>query len=136
MITIIDKLIELQNLRAASAPLSPTAQSLELAFRAEVPKPVLDHFDRLFASGKTGVAFVRNGVCGGCHLKLCSGTAAGLARHDDIYICDNCGRYLYLAPEEPGKPATAVSATPAQKPQPQKARKPKQARLKQLTVAS
>jgi hypothetical protein len=136
MINIIDKLVELQNLRSACAPLSPTAQSLELAFRAEVPKPVLDHYDRLIASGKTGVAFVRHGVCGGCHLKLCSGTAAGLARHDDIYICDNCGRYLYMAPEEPLKIAEAISAAPAQKPELRKARKPRQTRVKQVSVVS
>jgi predicted nucleic acid-binding Zn-ribbon protein len=135
MINIIDKLVELQNLRAASAPLSPTAQSLELAFRAEVPKPVLDHYDRLIASGKTGVAFVRHGVCGGCHLRLCSGTAAGLARHDDIYICDNCGRYLYMAPEDPVKPE-AVSAALVEKPHSQKVRKPRQPRVKQVAVAS
>ena len=135
MINIIDKLVELQNLRATSAPLSPTAQSLELAFRAKVPKPVLDHYDRLIASGKTGVAFVRHGVCGGCHLRLCSGTAAGLARHDDIYICDNCGRYLYMAPEDPVKPE-AVSAMPVEKPHAPKVRKPRQPRVKQVAVVS
>ena len=136
MITIIDKLVELQNLRAASAPLSPTAQSLELAFRAEIPKPILDHFDRMFASGKTGVAFVRHGVCGGCHLKLCSGTAAGLARHDDLCICDNCGRYLYLAPEDTSKVAEAISTAPIQKTEPRKVRKPRQARVKQESLVS
>lgn len=98
MMAIIDKLHQLQDLLAQTGASTPGAASRE-ALRAQVPKPVLDHFDRLNAHGKTGVACVRRGVCGACHLRVCSGTLAGLARHDDVYICDNCGRYLYLAPE-------------------------------------
>jgi hypothetical protein len=115
MITIIDKLVELQTLLSTPGPRSAVAQTLEQSLRAQVPKPILDHFDRLLAQGKTGVAIVRHGVCGGCHLRICSGTAAGLARHDDLYICDNCGRYLYLAPE-----SEAVETTEPAPPKPRR----------------
>jgi hypothetical protein len=99
MIPIIEKLLELQKLHSSPGPLSPTAATLEQSLRAQVPKPILDHYDRLRAQGKTGVAMARHGVCGACHLRLCSGTAAGLAHQDDIHLCDNCGRYVYLSPE-------------------------------------
>jgi hypothetical protein len=94
----IKTLLELQKLQLNLKPLSLAAESQVNQLRAQVPKPILDHFDRLIAQGKTGVAIVRNGVCCGCHLRICSGTSAGLARRTDIHICDNCGRYLYLPP--------------------------------------
>jgi hypothetical protein len=97
---IIKKLLELQKLQLSLEPLSLVAESQVNGLRAKVPKPILDHFDRLIAQGKTGVAVARNGVCCACHLRLCSGTAAGMAHQTDIHICDNCGRYLYLAPVE------------------------------------
>ena len=116
MTEIIETLLELQKLQLSLAPLSLAAESQVNELRGQVPKPILDHFDRLIAQGKTGVAVVRNGVCCGCHLRLCSGTAAGLAHQTDIHICDNCGRYLYLPPvgsevaaEKPLKVAPAKS---------------------------
>jgi predicted nucleic acid-binding Zn-ribbon protein len=112
-------LLELQELQLSLEPLSLAAESQVNELRAQVPKPILDHFDRLIAQGKTGVAVVRNGVCCACHLRLCSGIAAGLAHQTDIHICDNCGRYLHLAP--------VGSELPAQKPP--KKRKPAQRTL-------
>ena len=105
---IIEKMLELQKLQLSLEPLSLAAESQVNELRAQVPKPILDHFDRLIAQGKTGVAAVRNGVCCACHLRLCSGSAANLAHQTDIHICDNCGRYLYLAP--------AGSELPVEKP--------------------
>jgi hypothetical protein len=96
---LFDKLLELQKLQLSVEPLSLDAESQVNELRAKVPKPILNHFDRLIAQGKTGVAYSRNGVCSECNLRICSGTAAGLAHQDDIHIYDNCGRYLYLAPE-------------------------------------
>ncbi len=114
---IIEKLLALQKLQLSLEPLSLAAESQANELRVKVPKPILDHFDRLIAQGKTGVAVARNGVCCGCHLRLSSGTAASLAHEDDIHICDNCGRYLYMAPAE--------NELPAEKPaKPVKKRKP------------
>ena len=116
MTEIIETLLELQKLQLSLAPLSLAAESQVNDLRAQVPKPILDHFDRLIAQGKTGVAVARNGVCCACHLRLCSGTIAGLAHRNDIHICDNCGRYLYLPPaggdvavEKPPKVTAAKS---------------------------
>lgn len=62
--------------------------------RASVPAPVLAHFDRLVALDRRGVAEVRNGVCGACHLRLPAAMTAGRSDHDELPLCENCGAYL------------------------------------------
>jgi predicted nucleic acid-binding Zn-ribbon protein len=75
--------------------------------RGQVPAPVLDHFDRLIAQGRKGVAEVNHGVCGGCHLRLPAVVVVPSAEHDDLEICENCGAYLIFPPTEatPAEPA-------------------------------
>jgi predicted nucleic acid-binding Zn-ribbon protein len=88
--------------------------------RANIPEPILGHYDRLRARNKKGVAVVRNQVCGGCHMKLPIGVITILMQDRDIQLCDSCGRYLYLelqsvaeAPAVPAKPARKRKAKPA-----------------------
>ena len=69
--------------------------------RAKVPEPILGHFDRQKSRGKLGIAPVRGGVCGACHLKMPLGHVAELRhKQDDLALCDNCGIYIYLPPDE------------------------------------
>ena len=117
------KPLELQKLQLSLEPLSLVAESQVNELRARVPKPILDHFDRLIAQGKTGVAMARNGVCCGCHLRLCSGTNAGMAHRTDIHICDHCGRYLYLPPEGSEVPKNELPKNGVAKEKPPKKRK-------------
>ena len=89
--------------------LQPKAVSKEQMARIEqlrenIPTQVLAHSDRLIAQGRRGVAFVRHGICCECHIRVSSGTAASLVQPKDIYLCDSCGRYLLLAPDEPAAP--------------------------------
>lgn len=87
--------------------------------RANIPEPILGHYDRLRARDKKGVAVVRNQVCSGCHMRLPIGVITVLMQDRDIQLCDSCGRYLYLelqvAPVEPApapKPAKKRKAKP------------------------
>jgi predicted nucleic acid-binding Zn-ribbon protein len=78
--------------------------------RAKLPAPILGHFDRQKSRGKLGIAPVRGGVCGACHLKMPLGHVAELRhKQDDLALCDNCGTYIYLPPDEmvvlPASPA-------------------------------
>jgi hypothetical protein len=75
--------------------------------RKSIPQPILAHYDRLVARGKKGVSIVRNQVCTGCHMRLPIGTINTLMQHQDIQLCDSCGRYLALAetPESTAAPA-------------------------------
>ena len=69
--------------------------------RAKLPAPILGHFDRQKSRGKLGIAPVRGGVCGACHLKMPLGHVAELRhKQDDLALCDNCGTYIYMPPDE------------------------------------
>ncbi len=97
----MEKLLALQNLQLQTKPLSLKGEAEILALRENVPVPILDHFDRLIARGKKGVALARNGVCTECHLRITSGALASLGYTTKVHICDNCGRYLLLPENEP-----------------------------------
>jgi predicted nucleic acid-binding Zn-ribbon protein len=95
------------------------ADSLKAELRTNIPQPILAHYDRLVVRGKKGVAVVRNQVCTGCHMRLPIGTINTLMQHQDIQLCDSCGRYLYL-PEPEATPAveSVAPAKPEPKPTP------------------
>ena len=98
---IMDRLLALQKLQFAVRG-RPAAARAELEkLRAEVPLPLLAHYDRLVACGKRGVAIARDGVCSECHLRITAGKIIGLSAGIDIQVCDNCGRYLYLPEAAP-----------------------------------
>ena len=100
MKTIIEQLFNLQRIEMGPSPDSPDNQKASQRMRKGIPDPILAHYDRLLARGKAGVALVRHGVCTTCHMKLATGLCAELFHAEDIRICDTCGRYLLLAPEE------------------------------------
>jgi predicted nucleic acid-binding Zn-ribbon protein len=76
--------------------------------RTQIPGPILAHYDRLIARGKRGIALVHHQTCGGCHMLLPIGKINSLLHHDDIQLCENCGRYLYL-PTTTHRNTTAAS---------------------------
>lgn len=85
--------------------------------RAQVPAQILAQYDRLVLRAKKAVAIAQNGVCSECHLRLPSGTLANLAYTDEILVCDNCGRYLYLPEDEPlGLSDSAPASKPGKSP--------------------
>jgi predicted nucleic acid-binding Zn-ribbon protein len=100
MKSIIENLLALQNLTRPGRPAATEQEAALRRLRQKVPAPILAHYDRLVACGRSGVALVRHGVCGGCHMKVPIGTAASLAKPHDLYLCENCGCYLALAPDE------------------------------------
>lgn len=107
---IIDNLLKLQTLEFSDTA-AANAEPIQ-KLRAQVPPPILAHYDRLVARGKKGVAAVRNQVCTGCHMQVPLAVTMTIMHGDDIQICETCGRYLYLAPEAPAAPAVEPKATP------------------------
>jgi predicted nucleic acid-binding Zn-ribbon protein len=83
--------------------------------RGKIPSQILGHYDRLVAQGKKGVTAIRGQVCSSCHLRVPIGAIVTLKRGEDIQLCENCGRYLYL-PDEPEPPPV---------PAPKRGRKPR-----------
>jgi hypothetical protein len=89
--------------------------------RKKIPAQILQHFDRLLARGKKGVAYVRLGVCGQCHMQVAVGLQAMLRRQDNLYRCENCGCYLYAVEEEaPVLEMPPRSVKPARRGRPRK----------------
>lgn len=97
---VIERLLELQKLEMGPEAEAPENRPIIDALRKEIPEPILGHYDRLRARGKK-VALVRHGVCSGCQMKLATGVHAALLRDEDIAMCDNCARYLLVAPDLP-----------------------------------
>ncbi len=94
---------ELQLIRKKNPEKHP--ELIEL--RSKVPPQIIGHFDRLLARDKKAVASVKNQGCSECKIKIPLGTIAVLMRDEDIQLCGNCGRYLYLPPEPPPEPPPA-----------------------------
>ena len=68
--------------------------------RNEIPAPILAHFLRQIALGRRGIALVRSGVCGECHIRLSHAMVHMLGRTNDLLVCETCGSFVALAPEE------------------------------------
>jgi len=117
---ILDNLLTLQTMELSRERTSPTGLGRE-ELRKMVPPQILEQYDRLRARGRKGVAFVRHGVCGGCHMQIAVGLLASLRRQDDAYRCENCGSYLYLKEEvEPLLEMPLRSTKPARRGRPRK----------------
>jgi len=109
---IMEHLLAIQNYQLNARGHTPAVLAEIAQRRAEVPAPVLAHFERMIARGKKGVAVVRDGVCTECHLRLTTGKLARLAADTDIWLCDNCGRYLYLSEAEKAGMSVIQAAKP------------------------
>jgi predicted nucleic acid-binding Zn-ribbon protein len=106
MKTIMRNLMKLQTLEFGETKDTGTAK-LIAELRGQIPPQILAHYDRLCARGKKGVALLKNQVCGSCHMQVSLGVVMTLRHGQDIQLCENCGRYLYL-PEE----TVAAAAAP------------------------
>jgi C4-type zinc ribbon domain len=117
---LLQNLVKLQSFEFGEDG-SPNLKSVKADLRAKIPAQILGHYDRLVARGKKGVAAVHGQVCGGCHMQVPLGVVMTLRRGEDIQLCENCGRYLYLPPSEPAVAAEPITTTkPARKPRKQK----------------
>jgi mannitol/fructose-specific phosphotransferase system IIA component (Ntr-type) len=65
--------------------------------RGELDEALLTRFDRLMERYGFAVAEVENGVCQGCNINVATGMGAAIAGSNDIYICENCGKFLVAA---------------------------------------
>src|SRR3989442_6039802 len=89
----------LQNLlRLQGVDLGEQRQSASqaAALRAAIPPTMLQHYERLRARGKKGIAIVRNRVCTGCRMQVPIAVVVTLMRGTVAQVCGNCGRYLCL----------------------------------------
>jgi hypothetical protein len=96
---LLQRLLEIQELQLVRNK-KPDRNPTLAALREKVPPQILAHLDRLLDRGKKGVATAHNGVCMECHMRIPIGDVATLMHGNDIQLCANCGRYLYLPKTE------------------------------------
>ncbi|MGD0209004.1 MAG: C4-type zinc ribbon domain-containing protein [Verrucomicrobiota bacterium] len=123
---LLQNLVKLQSLEFAGVKDKNVEASLA-ELRGKIPPQILGHYDRLVAHGKKGLAAVRGQVCTGCHMHLPIGVVTTLMHDDDIQLCDNCGRYLYL-------PEATKADVPKPTAKPGPARKPRKSKGSLLLV--
>ena len=72
------------------------AQALVAAAREGIDEAVRRLYDRLASKpGLPAVVAVREGKCGGCHLKISSNVESESRKADKVVTCDQCGRIVY-----------------------------------------
>ena len=113
MKVLLENLVKLQEFEFSESPEGGTEAALS-ELRRQIPLPILEHYDRLTARGKTGIAAVRHQVCMGCHMRVPIGAVITLMHASDLQVCENCGRYLYLPADEKFElPQPRAEAQPA-----------------------
>lgn len=65
--------------------------------REELDAALLDRFDRLMERYGFAVAEVEDGACQGCFINLATGMRSAIEGSNDIYVCENCGKFLISA---------------------------------------
>ena len=110
---VMEHLLALQKLQFDGKSETAAVKAEMEKLRAEVPAPILGHYDRLVVRGKKGVALARHGVCCECHLQITSSKLVGLITLTDVILCDNCGRYLFLPEGEAVGTGQAAPVAPA-----------------------
>jgi predicted nucleic acid-binding Zn-ribbon protein len=96
----MEQLLALQELQFAARSRNSEAKVEMQKLREKVPAPILAHYERLVSRGKKGVAIARKRVCSECHLRITGAKLVTLAYSDEVQLCDNCFRYLYLPEDE------------------------------------
>ena len=77
----------------------PKEQRKDLQKQANLIREELDHalltrFDRLMERYGFAVAEVEGGVCQGCNINVATGMSSAIEGSNDIFICENCGKFL------------------------------------------
>ena len=64
--------------------------------RAGIPGNLLKQYDRLKKKLANPLVILKDSVCQGCHMTSSLGMAIIAKAHRGIYICEHCGRLLYV----------------------------------------
>jgi hypothetical protein len=93
---IADLMKREENLKRELAELESNRQQLAEA----VEESARMRYERLLKNkGSNVVVGVQHGVCGGCHMRLPAQILVSCQAHQEIIVCNNCGRILYYTPE-------------------------------------
>lgn len=85
--------IELRKKKASKEHLKELQKQADL-IREELDEALLTRFDRLMQRYGFAVAEIEGGVCQGCNMKVATQMSSAIEGSNDIYICENCGKFL------------------------------------------
>ena len=96
--SLIKRLQEIEMKRKKATREQKKALEKESAhLREELDQALLARFDRLMQRYGFAVADVAEGACQGCNINVATGMSAAIEGSNDIYICENCGKFLVAA---------------------------------------
>ncbi len=88
--------IEMKKKKAPKAQLKTlTAQAALI--REELDQALLVRFDKFMERYGFAVSEVDEGVCQGCYISVSTEMSSAIEGSNDIYVCENCGKYLVAA---------------------------------------
>lgn len=85
--------IEIKMRKAKGSQLKQLKEQASL-IRQELDRDFVDRYDRLMQRYGFAVAEVDEGVCQGCNINVATGMGSAIEGSNDIYICENCGKFL------------------------------------------
>jgi mannitol/fructose-specific phosphotransferase system IIA component (Ntr-type) len=83
--------------RKAAKDLQKELQKHACVIREELDESLLTRFDRLMERYGFAVADVVEGVCQSCNINLSTQMYSQIEDSNDIYVCENCGKFLVYA---------------------------------------
>ena len=85
--------IELRKKKAPKEQLKKLQKHAAM-IREEFDRDVLSRFDRLMERYGFAVADAIDGVCQSCNINVSTQMSSAIEDSNDIYVCENCGKYL------------------------------------------
>lgn len=85
--------LEMQIKKAPKAKQKELKKKAEI-IRQELDEVLLDRFDRLMERYGFAVVEVEDGACMGCFINVATGMGSAIVGSNDIYVCENCGKFL------------------------------------------
>lgn len=88
--------IELRKKKASKDHVRELRKHAEL-IREELDEALLTRFDKLMERYGFAVAEVSEGACQGCNMRIATQMSSAIEGSNDIFICENCGKFLVSA---------------------------------------
>lgn len=88
--------IEIKERKAAKKQRKELEKKANL-IREELDVALVARFNRLMERYGFAVAEVDGGVCQSCNINVATGMGAAIEGSNDIYVCENCGKFLVAA---------------------------------------
>jgi len=85
--------IEMQKKKAKKDKKIELARQAKL-IREELDESVIFRFDKLMDRYGFAVAELEDGACQGCFINVATGMRSAIEGSNDIYVCENCGKFL------------------------------------------